>query len=92
MKIKALKKHSFFITIIFLGLASLIPAFSRYQDSIKRSKSFKEKIEKLKVENSQLKKTQHKLETDPVYAESVARKNLGFAREDEVVYKIIPEE
>lgn len=74
-----------------LGLVSLLPAFSRFQDLASKNKDLQEKIQQLSLENKQLKNRQHKLQTDPIYAESVARKNLNVAKEGEVIYKVIPD-
>jgi len=86
-----LKKYRFYLIICVLLLISFIPVFSRYQDLRQRTKELSRKIQALQEENKALKERQHKLQTDPIYAESVAREKLNVVKEDEVVYKIIEE-
>ena len=57
-----------------------------------KNEDFAKTIERLKVENEELKEEKRRLEEDPVYLEKVAREKLGIVKEGEVVYKIIPEE
>ena len=87
-----LKKYRFFIIILALGAISLISVFSKFQDLVQRNRELELKMKQLKVENRLLVQRQHKLQTDPVFAESVARQQLNAAKEGEVIYKIFPEE
>jgi len=87
-----LKKHRFFIIIITIGLITLISVFSKFQDLSRSNRELKSKIKQLIVENKMLARRQYKLETDPVFAESVAREKLHLLKEDEVIYKIFSEE
>ena len=89
---RMLKRYRFFIIIIILGLISLISVYSKFQDLAKRNRELKLKMKQLVVQNKILAERQHKLETDPVFAESVARQQLNAAKEGEVIYKIFPEE
>jgi len=86
-----LKKTKFFIIICVLGILTLVPAFSKYQDLAQRNRNVQAKIHQLAADNKNLANRQYKLQTDPVFAESVARQKLNVAKEDEVVYKIVPE-
>ncbi|MBL7132153.1 MAG: septum formation initiator family protein [Candidatus Omnitrophica bacterium] len=90
--IKILKKYNFFIIIFLLGVISLISVFSKYQDLAQKNRELKIEMKQLAAENRALKKRQHKLQNDPVFAESVAREKLKVALEGEVIYKILPEE
>ena len=87
-----LKKYRFFIIIITIGLITLISVFSKFQDLSQSNRVLKSKIKQLIVENKMLARRQHKLETDPVFVESVAREKLNLLKEDEVIYKIFLEE
>ncbi len=87
-----LKRYRFFIIILVLGAISLISVFSKFQDLTQRNRELELKMKQLKVENKFLAQRQHKLQTDPVFAESVARQQLNAAKEGEVIYKIFPEE
>lgn len=86
-----LKKHKFFIIICAFGIMTLVPAFSKYQDLALRNRQVESAIKKLNKENKMLAHRQYKLQTDPVFAESVARQKLKVANEDEVIYKVAPE-
>ena len=85
------KRFRFFIIIFALGILSLVPAFSKYQDLAQRNRNVQLRIKQLATENKNLANRQYKLQTDPVFAESVARQKLNVAKEDEVVYKLTPE-
>lgn len=80
------------IIIGILVTVSFIPVFSRYQDLSQSKKEAGEKILQLKAENKALIEEQNRLQNDPIYAESVARKKLNFAKEGEVIYKMVPED
>jgi len=86
-----LKKYKFVIIVCALGILTLVPAFSKYQDLAKRNRYIESRIKQISFENRSLASRQHKLQTDPVFAESVARHKLNVAKEDEVIYKVIPE-
>ena len=90
--IKALGSYNLFIVVILFGVVSLISGYSKYQDLAQRNRSLRSKIEELTLENKDLMDRQHRLQTDPVFAESVARERLKVAQEGEVIYKILPEE
>lgn len=75
-----------------LGLISLIPIFSNYQDLFMKNRQIKNRMKQLNAENKVLLERQHKLQTDPVFAESVARKELNVAKEGEVIYKVSPQD
>ena len=92
MQLKILKRYNFFVVLIILGLVSLIPIFSNYQDLFMKNRQIKKRMGQLNAENRILFERQHKLQTDPVFVESVARKELNVAKEGEVVYKLSPEE
>jgi len=87
-----LKKYSLFTIIGVFFFVSFIPVFSRYQDLAKTKQEIEQKIANLKSENRALLEEQYRLQNDPVYAESVARKKFNIAKEGEVIYKIVPEE
>ena len=87
-----LNKYGLFIIIGILLCVSFIPVFSRYQDLAQTKKDIEQKISNLKIENRMLLEEQYRLQNDPVYAESVARKKFNIAKEGEVIYKIVPEE
>ncbi|MDD5006258.1 MAG: septum formation initiator family protein [Candidatus Omnitrophica bacterium] len=87
-----MKNNKIFITIVVLGALSFISVFSKYQDLLQKNRELKFKMKKLAAENRALSEKQNKLETDPVFAESVARQELNVAKENEIIYKVIPEE
>jgi cell division protein FtsB len=86
-----LKKYKLFAFIVFVGLVSLASAFSKYIDLASKNSELKETMGQLAAENKALSERQHKLQRDPVFAESVARDKLKVAQEGEVIYKILPE-
>ncbi len=86
-----LKKFRFFIIICAFGIMTLIPAFSRYQDLAQKNQDVQFRMKQFAVENKSLANRQYKLQTDPVFAESVARQKLNVDKEDEIIYKVLPE-
>ena len=46
-----------------------------------------EKIQTLEKENQRLLDEIHRLKTDPSYVESVARKELGLVKDNEIIYR-----
>lgn len=87
-----LKKYRFYIVAVVIGAGTLIPAFSRFQELREKNVGVEANIRELAQANKALYEKQRKMQTDPVYAESVARQNLGVAKEGEVIYKIVPQE
>ena len=87
-----LKKYRFFIVVVVISIGMLVPAFSRYQELREKNINVEASIRKLAVANKALYEKQRKMQTDPVYAELVARRNLGVAKEGEVIFKIFPKE
>ena len=49
------------------------------------------RIRELEDENENLKIEIKKLQSDPVYIEKIARRDLGMIRQGEIIYRIIPE-
>ena len=85
-----IRKYKFYFLVFVLGMITLIPVFSRYQELMEKNQEVKTNINQLAYTNKILYEKQHKMQTDPVYAESVARQKLNVAKEGEVIYKIRP--
>jgi cell division protein FtsB len=83
---------SSFIALILLGLAVTWLGFGKrgflhlYRMEKKRQ-TYIERIRKVEEENQALIEEIQRLNTDPAYLESVARKELGFVKEDEILYR-----
>jgi cell division protein FtsB len=90
--VKFVKKHNLFVIAVFFGFTSLVSVYSKYQDLAQKNSDLRAKLEQLAVENKALVERQHKLQTDPIFAESVAREKMKVAQEGEVIYKILPED
>lgn len=84
------KKNFIYIVAFFIGVVTLIPAFSKYQELLEKNREVETSIHELARSNKVLYEKQRKMQTDPVYAESVARYKLNVAKEGEVIYKILP--
>ena len=87
MKIRA--RRFFWVA---LGLALLLyiflPGYLRWEVINERFKEYREKNEELSEENLKLKKEIWALKNDPLYIEEITRKELGYAKEGEVIYEI----
>ena len=81
------KKLIFLIAVFFALLAIFLPGFSRLQELKEENRSLEERIEVLIKVNESLKKEKENLETDPVYAEKIAREKLGMAKKGEIILK-----
>ena len=77
---------------VVLGLALLLyiflPGYLRWERINERFKEYREKNEKLSEENLKLKKEIWALKNDPLYIEKITRKELGYAKDGEVIYEI----
>jgi len=77
---------------VALGLALLLylflPGYLRWEGINERFKEYREKNEKLSEENLKLKKEIWALKNDPLYIEEITRKELGYAKDGEVIYEI----
>ena len=91
-RFKNFGKYKFFVVICILGVLSLIPSFSRLQDLVAKNKEVRSNIKQVTLKNKILYERQYRLQTDPVYAESVARQKLNVAKEGEMIFKINPKE
>ena len=79
--------------VLLAGLGFLyIPGYSKIQELKEHDKKLAVKVEKLAQENAKLSEELEKLKNDPVYLESIARKEMGLVREGEVIYRLIPDE
>ena len=79
--------------ILLIGLAFLyLPGYSKIQELKERDRLLLKKIDTLEGENKNLSEELDKLKNDPVYIEYIARKEMGYVKEGEVIYKLIEEE
>jgi cell division protein FtsB len=82
-----------FITLVFLALIVAWLGFGErgfihlYRME-KERQAYLTKIRNLEKQNRQLLEQINQLHTDKDYIESVARRELGLVKEDEVIYKI----
>ena len=88
---KKLFKYSF-ITLLFLGLIITWLGFGErgflhlYRME-KNRQAYLERIREVEKENQALIEEIRRLNTDTAYLESVARKELGLVKEDEILYR-----
>lgn len=61
------------------------------QDLKQKNKEYAAKIEQLEAKNAKMETERERLKTDPEYLEKVAREKMGLIRENEKVYKVVPE-
>ena len=82
---------SSFITLLLLGLIITWLGFGKrgflhlYRMEKKRQ-AYIERIRKIEKENQTIIEEIRRLKTDTAYLESVARKERGFVKEDEILY------
>lgn len=87
MKLKVRK--SFLIALVLAILVYIFsPGYLRLEKTKETLDYYRERNEELRRENSKLKKEIWALKNDPLYVEGIARKELGYGREGEVIYEI----
>ena len=69
-------------------IAVFLPGFAKYQRLRSQNSNLKATIAKLETENRRLLAERRRLETDPVYVEKKAREKLGVVKKGEIVYKV----
>ena len=79
------------LIIAFAGISVLVaiyfPGFSRLQQLKERNRNLEKEIIEIEKQNRELKVRIHKLKTDPVFLENVAREKMKTIREGEIIYK-----
>jgi len=82
------KSHSLILKIaivVFILAVIFLPGISKYHRLLEEEKKNEEFLLTLQESNTQLEKEKELFETDPLYAEKVAREKLGIGKEGEVV-------
>lgn len=54
-------------------------------------RQLEDRVRVLLRENTDLKERRHRLRTDDFFLEKVAREGLGLARENEIIYRFLPD-
>jgi len=81
------KKLIFSGVIVAILIAIYFPGLSILQQMRERNETLKKEIEKLEKMNEELEGEINRLNTDPIYVESIAREKLKKARKGEIIYK-----
>ena len=68
-----------------------MPSYLQMQELHQRNSSYDHKIRELSAENDVLQEERRRLEQDPEYLARVGREKFGIIKEDEVIYKILPQ-
>ncbi len=76
------------VTAFFTGNKSVFDLYALYKE---RNELLEEK-QKLESENQRLQEEIKKLQNDLEYIEKVAREKYNLKRDDEEIYKVVPEE
>ncbi len=75
-----------------LILAFFLPSYTQMQDLKARNDDYAQQIADLTKKNKDLKEEKRLLINDPDYFEKVARERMGLVKENEVIYKFVPQE
>ncbi len=70
-----------------IGIIVLEPVSSDYRRQSADEKLLKQKLARLRDENTELKKEIYRMKNDPFYLEKYARDAFGLARSNEYIYK-----
>lgn len=91
---KLLKTLFFFLVlgliVVWLGFGER--GFLHLYKKEKDRQAYQERIRKIEKDNQALIEEIERLNTDDTYLESVARKELGLVRDDEILYRFSTEE
>ena len=81
------KKLIFSGVIVAILIVIYLPGLSKLQQMKERNKALKKQITELEKMNEELEVEIDRLNTDPIYVESIAREKLKKARKGEIIYK-----
>ena len=81
------KKLIFSGVIVAILIVIYLPGLSKLQQMKERNKVLKKQITELEKMNEELEVEIDRLNTDPIYVESIAREKLKKARKGEIIYK-----
>lgn len=82
------KKFYWLLFVIALLIYFFLPSYIRWEKANESLREYCQKNEKLREENLKLKKEIWRLQHDPLYIEETTRKEMGYAKEGEVIYEI----
>jgi len=85
------KKGLYILGVTAIAICFL-PGYIKLIKLKARNSELQVKVEELKYKNAQYLNQIHKLQTDPLYVEKVAREKMGVVRKGEVLYKVVPED
>jgi cell division protein FtsB len=91
-RLRAMIKNA--LMLFFICAAVLIffmPSYLRMQALNEKNLEYGRKIAELERDNTLSQEERRRLSDDPDYLEKVAREKLGIIREDEVIYKVLPQ-
>lgn len=87
MGIKA--RRPFWIAFIFASLIYFfLPGYVRWEKAREELAYYKNENRRLREDNLKMRKEIWALKNDPLYIEETSRKDLGYARDGEVIYEI----
>ncbi len=87
---KRSRKIVLWLVFLAILLVIFLPGYNKLQSLRAKNEMLRKRIEELKESSLELEQEITKLKTDPVYAEKVAREELGVVREGEIIYKFLP--
>lgn len=87
-----LRNPLWLFTFAILILAFFLPSYTQMQDLKMRNDEYAQQIADLTRKNKDLKEEKRLLINDPEYFEKVARERMGLVKENEVIYKFVPQE
>lgn len=85
-----LRRGFWLFGIALLLLLLFLPGYTKLQELRERNRDLVGKIRQLSIENSMLEQEIHRLESDPLYQEKVARDKMGVVRKGEIPIRIVP--
>ncbi len=86
-----IKNVIFLFVVLAVVFVVYLPSYMQMQGLWNRNQVFERRIKDLEASNVKLAEERDRLVNDPEYFEKVARERMGLIREDEVIYKVVPQ-
>lgn len=76
---------------MILILAFFLPSYTQLQELKQKNAEYEHQIQELTKKNTALREEKRLLIDNPDYLEKVAREKMGLVKENEVIYKFVPQ-
>ena len=75
------------VAICMVGVYYIMPGFFRVQEVKRKESDLRHRLREREDKKVSLERYLHRLETEPIMAEKVARDEMGMSKDNEIIYK-----